>query len=157
MLGVKNNKIAISIVVAILLLIIDRFFKSLALAGVFSNPIFLLENIFSLNFTKNYYIAFSLPIAGGMILTGLISVIILGLIGYLLFLCKKRAPALKIFFLLLIILGAASNLTDRIKLGFVVDYWDLKYFTVFNLADTMITIGVIGLILFYFNKKSLPK
>ena len=41
------------------------------------------------------------------------------------------------------ILGASSNFYDRLKYGFVVDYLDLKYFTVFNVADAMISLSVL--------------
>ena len=43
--------------------------------------------------------------------------------------------------------GALSNLYDRIFLGYVVDYIDLRVWPVFNLSDTCITIGI-GLLLF---------
>ena len=50
-------------------------------------------------------------------------------------------------FISFIILGAVSNLLDRITYGFVVDYIQTPlYWWVFNIADIMITIGVIGLI-----------
>jgi lipoprotein signal peptidase len=47
-----------------------------------------------------------------------------------------------------IILGATSNLADRFQYGYVIDYFDLKYFTVFNLADVLIVGGTIGLLWF---------
>ncbi len=53
----------------------------------------------------------------------------------------------------LILGGAASNLYDRIFLGFVVDYIDLRIWPVFNLSDAGITIGV-GLLLWRSRKKS---
>ncbi|MDR7543292.1 MAG: signal peptidase II [Armatimonadota bacterium] len=37
--------------------------------------------------------------------------------------------------------GAAGNLLDRIRLGFVVDYLDLRAWPVFNLADVAIVLG----------------
>jgi len=43
--------------------------------------------------------------------------------------------------------GAASNLFDRLTLGYVVDYLDFRIWPVFNLADSCITIGVGLLIL----------
>ena len=46
----------------------------------------------------------------------------------------------------LIIGGAVSNLCDRIFLGFVVDYIDLRIWPVFNLSDSGITVGA-GLLL----------
>lgn len=51
-----------------------------------------------------------------------------------------------------IISGAIGNLIDRIFYSGVVDFIDLKYWYVFNLADVFIVIGM-GLILFdYFIK-----
>lgn len=62
---------------------------------------------------------------------------------------KNRLP------ILIIITGGVSNLIDRLGLGYVIDYWDLKFwFTrtvfikwpVFNFADLMISFGIIWLI-----------
>jgi len=49
--------------------------------------------------------------------------------------------------ILLILAGIVSNLTDRLRLGFVVDFLDFKVWPVFNLADSFITAGV-SLLLF---------
>ena len=51
----------------------------------------------------------------------------------------------------LILGGAAGNILDRVRLGYVVDYADLHFgewrpFLVFNLADAAITIGVVVLL-----------
>jgi signal peptidase II len=51
----------------------------------------------------------------------------------------------------LILGGALGNITDRIRLGYVVDYADLHFgewrpFLIFNLADAAITIGVLILL-----------
>lgn len=43
--------------------------------------------------------------------------------------------------------GAMANLIDRFNLGCVVDFIDLKFFPVFNLADIFITVGVIIIII----------
>ena len=39
--------------------------------------------------------------------------------------------------------GAAGNLLDRLRLGHVTDFLDLRVWPVFNIADSAITIGVI--------------
>ncbi len=39
--------------------------------------------------------------------------------------------------------GAAGNLLDRLRLGYVVDFIDLHFWPVFNIADTAITVGAI--------------
>lgn len=58
---------------------------------------------------------------------------------------KQRLIEASAFFLILT--GAMSNLYDRLLYGFVIDYIDLKYFTVFNIADVMICGGVTWLLL----------
>jgi len=51
----------------------------------------------------------------------------------------------------LIIGGAVGNVIDRLRFGAVIDflqfYWRDWYFPAFNLADSAITLGVIGLLL----------
>ncbi|MFL5916336.1 MAG: signal peptidase II [Gaiellaceae bacterium] len=42
----------------------------------------------------------------------------------------------------LVIGGSASNLADRVRLGFVTDFLDFRYWPAFNLADSFIVIGV---------------
>jgi signal peptidase II len=42
----------------------------------------------------------------------------------------------------LVIGGSASNLLDRVRLGYVTDFIDLRYWPAFNLADSFIVIGV---------------
>jgi len=42
--------------------------------------------------------------------------------------------------------GAAGNLIDRVHLGYVIDFIDLRVWPVFNLADSFITIGAVMLI-----------
>ena len=37
--------------------------------------------------------------------------------------------------------GAAGNLIDRVRLGYVIDYVDLRVWPVFNLADAAVVIG----------------
>jgi signal peptidase II len=41
--------------------------------------------------------------------------------------------------------GAIGNLIDRVRFGYVVDFMDLSVWPVFNVADSAIVCGVIGL------------
>jgi signal peptidase II len=52
-----------------------------------------------------------------------------------------RHPVLPIA-LGLVIGGSISNLADRVRLGFVTDFLDFRYWPAFNLADSFIVIGV---------------
>jgi signal peptidase II len=49
--------------------------------------------------------------------------------------------------LILVSAGAISNIADRLTRGCVIDFIDLKFWPVFNLADSFIVMGVIMLIL----------
>ena len=42
----------------------------------------------------------------------------------------------------LVIGGSTSNLVDRVRLGYVTDFIDLRYWPAFNLADSFIVVGV---------------
>ena len=46
----------------------------------------------------------------------------------------------------LVIGGSVSNLLDRVRLGYVTDFVDLRWWPAFNLADSFIVIGVIVLV-----------
>jgi signal peptidase II len=47
----------------------------------------------------------------------------------------------------LILSGALGNLTDRIRLGYVVDFIQVGWFPVFNIADSAICVGAVLLAL----------
>jgi signal peptidase II len=47
------------------------------------------------------------------------------------------------FSVLLILSGALSNIIDRLYYGCVIDFIDLKFWPVFNIADIYITVGAI--------------
>ncbi|MCL5037005.1 MAG: signal peptidase II [Chloroflexi bacterium] len=49
--------------------------------------------------------------------------------------------------------GAVGNLIDRLKMGYVIDFIDLKFWPVFNLADSYITIGVLILAYLFLTDK----
>lgn len=149
---IKDKKmIAVSLAV-IFFIILDRFLKIFAFNNQASQAN-LFGEILKFSYKNNYYIAFSLPLYGAW-LNVAVAIIILLLFFYLL---KEIISGwrLTVVCLFAVALGAASNLFDRLKYGFVIDYLDLKYFTIFNLADMMIMAGIMGL-LFIKNYKYEP-
>lgn len=139
------KNIAIALVIAIFF-IADRYLKIIAVGLVQASPIKLVGDIFSFHFTANYYLAFSIPLSG-RIMSALIIIIIATLIYYIFYLIvNKKARPGEILLLTIIVLGAISNILDRFSYGYVIDYLELKYFTVFNLADMMISGGALILI-----------
>ena len=66
----------------------------------------------------------------------------------------RSAPAVYRIALSLIFSGALGNLIDRIFLGYVIDFIDLRVWPVFNIADSAITIGAVLLALSMFRKNA---
>jgi signal peptidase II len=56
---------------------------------------------------------------------------------------KKKTLSLYYFSLSLILAGALGNLVDRLIFGYVIDFIDLRFWPVFNIADSAITVGAI--------------
>ncbi len=119
--------------------ILKLFFRQLS-GGEF----FVWGDWFKLKMTLNRGVAFGWPI-NYYLLIGLHILIVVFLV-FLLVGFYRRRRYLMIFLTSLVLAGAISNLLDRIFFGGVIDYFEMKYFTVFNLADVMITLGAIGLI-----------
>jgi signal peptidase II len=85
---------------------------------------------------------------GFFIVTGLVSFILCIIIGWTWQLCRKGVPIAGQLF---IIVGAASNIIDRVLYGGVIDFvlfsWGRFHWPLFNVADVLIDIGVFILIL----------
>ena len=132
-----NKKKAISLIL-VLGIIIDQIAKYLVR---FYNP-----NIdfgfFSIVLAKNTGSAFSL-FRGKTFILIIISVIFISLF---LFYYKKIILEEDYYAYFLILAGAIGNLIDRLFLGFVTDMISVGSFPVFNIADSMITIGAIIII-----------
>lgn len=96
---------------------------------------------------KNPGVAFGIPVPFFVVVS--MSVLILCLLIYLLKNSGQNSLLHKLG-LVLIIFGAASNLLDRITLGFTADYL-LILTSVINLADVMIVCGF-GLFVFTLKK-----
>lgn len=148
----SNKKKMAFYAAAIFFVALDRFLKFLAVNYYSNNSVELVNNFFKFEFTPNYDIAFSIPLSGNL-LTALIVPLILALVYCFIYLIK-RGEEKNSFYLFFVILGAMSNLSDRLKFGYVIDYFDLKYFTVFNLADCLIVFGALGIIWKLFRQKN---
>jgi signal peptidase II len=84
---------------------------------------------------------FSQATAVVIVLTGLAVVWMLVYFGR----SGARHPILPVA-LGLVIGGSTSNLLDRVRLGYVTDFLDLRWWPAFNLADSFIVTGVLILL-----------
>ena len=130
---------------------VDQLTKILALEQLIAEgESIAYSSFFNLTLVYNRGISFGLLAMpqpwGAWVLTGLTSIITIGLMVWLVRLkgCVMRMS------LSLVIGGAIGNLIDRIRFGHVVDFLDIHYgqfhWPAFNVADSMICVGVILLI-----------
>ena len=139
--------------VAVALFIVDRTLKR----WFNQNPSEIIGSDFFYNqlqfrFAKNFGVAFGINL--GQAITTMVVVGAILLVMWMLVSEYRQHHALNVWRLTFILIGAISNLLDRLLFGYVVDYIDVPWFTVFNIADVMITGGVLVLVSFIFLKKS---
>jgi len=126
--------------IAVAAIIADQLTKH-----VVASQLWLDENVkvlgpFSIHHVQNSGIAFGLFAQA----TGVVIVLTLVAIAWMIVYFSRsgaRHPLLPVAVGLLIG-GSISNLADRIRLGHVTDFLDLRYWPAFNLADSFIVIGV---------------
>ena len=131
----QNKAVWITLIV---LLLIDRVTKRLTLEFLADNTLMLLPYL-HLRYVQNTGAAFGTMQGGNTILIVITLLILVYLLKNWKELCAY-GPLVK-WGLVLILGGALGNLYDRITLGFVVDFIDLRVWPVFNAADSFITVG----------------
>jgi len=104
----------------------------------------LLPPILHLTYVQNTGAAFGL-FKGQQPLFVILSCLVIGVIIWELR-TKRAHDAATLWGCGLALGGAVGNLIDRLRLGYVIDFIDLRVWPVFNLGDSAITIGVALLI-----------
>lgn len=142
----KKRILIWDLICLILLIVIDRITKYLALAHCKKENYMLIQDTLEITYLENY---------GGILGTLnnqrfffiFISAIFICLILFFLFALpnQKKFTFLNIW-LIFIMSGSIGNLLDRIIYGFVVDfiYFSSLNFPVFNLSDIWVSFGMIG-------------
>ena len=144
-------------IIILLLIGLDQLSKIWAinhLKPIGSIPV--IENIFHLTYVENRGAAF------GMLENNQIIFVIVAAIASicgLYYLHTKKVNLIGKTGIMLIISGAIGNAIDRLRLGFVVDYFDFRIIWeyVFNIADVFVVVGTILLciyIIFYEEKSN---
>jgi len=143
-------KILIGFIMVAVIFFTDQFSKSYVFAKI-SSPYNFIDNIVLINPIHNTGIAFGL-FSG--LSNYLLPLTFLGIILIFIYLKHFSFDFVLQLSLLVILGGAISNIFDRIVLGYVRDFIDLKVWPVFNLADVFIVLGSIILTLKIFFKKN---
>ena len=140
------------------LVILDQVTKALVIIFFNLYDSVVLLPFINLTFVVNYGFAFGL-LNNPSLNQILVSLVILAIIIYFLYLLIKTQDKIFQLTLTLILAGALGNFIDRIFRGFVIDFIDIyiaKYhWPAFNIADSCITVGFVLLMIniLFLNKK----
>ncbi len=137
------------IVLIVLLIIADQISKYIVIENLKPIETFpILQDIFHFTYTENTGAAFSILRDKKIFLLVLTSLAMIGVFYYLLKLMKEPSKVLLKISLCLIVAGGVGNIMDRFRLGYVVDFIDVRLinFAIFNVADIFIVVGA-GLLL----------
>lgn len=131
----------ITTVIAIIFIVVDRITKSWAVTALANGDISVIDKVLYFHYTENTGVAFSMFSDNRWILVGVTSLMLVVALAF--FLSGKIRDKLEIFSLSLIIAGGVGNLIDRVSLGYVIDFIDVRIinFAIFNVADMCITVG----------------
>jgi signal peptidase II len=141
----------ILIVAAIIAL--DQFIKNFAVKALADGSIEVIRNFFYLVYVENYGIAFGMFRNKTLFFIIAISIISV-FVAFMIYKFHNKSISVTIC-LSLILGGAIGNLIDRIRIGYVIDYFSFTIFPpVFNLADSAIVVGAILLsLILIFDKR----
>ncbi len=133
--------------IAVVVLVLDQLTKNLVLGNLsLHESITVIPGFFNITYIRNTGAAFGM-MAGSEswrhIFFQSVSVLALGAIVYLFW--SSRRDSLALWGAALVFGGAAGNLVDRVRFGYVIDFLDFfvggYHWPAFNIADSSITIG----------------
>lgn len=135
--------------IIVLLISIDQLSKVWALNYLKDiGSISIIENIFHFTYVENRGAAFGLFQNNQIIFV--VVALVASIFGLYYLHKNKNISLIGKSGIILIISGAIGNLIDRVRLGFVVDYFDFRFIWeyVFNVADIFVVVGTILLCIY---------
>ena len=142
------------IILILILVFIDQISKYWILSFLELGESFNLLPFLDLTLIFNSGIAFGLLDNLGNLGSLLLYLLVSGIIIYFTYLTLKAESKTESLIMLLILSGGLGNVIDRTIYGYVVDFIHFNFngysFYVFNFADSLITIGAILYIWFFF-------
>ncbi|MCT4594912.1 MAG: signal peptidase II [Anaeromicrobium sp.] len=129
-------------IIIIGIILIDQFTKYLTQANMSVNEtIPIINNIFHLTYVQNPGAAFGI-LRNQKWFFVVVTIVVLG--GVFIYSVKhKNMHKIMNVSLSLIVAGAIGNFIDRVRLDYVIDFFDFRIWPVFNIADISIVVGAI--------------
>ena len=146
-----KNKYLTVFSIALIIIFIDQLTKFLIKTNfqpIQSLP--LVNNIFHLTYIRNYGAGFGILQHQKWFLV-IVSLIVIGFIFYYINRMPEKEKLLQTL-TGFILGGTIGNLIDRISYDYVIDFLDFRIWPIFNFADSFVTIGIIGLIIYFWKK-----
>ncbi len=138
----------LSYTIAFIVFFIDQITKLIVSSNFkLGESVPVILNIFHLTYAHNKGISFG--VFQNLDMPKIIIAITIIIILFLVFLKDKifhKCLSSDIFFGL-ILGGAIGNLVDRLRFNYVIDFFDFRIWPIFNVADTSISVGIIGVII----------
>lgn len=156
-----NKMIIVMIIIAAMLVAADQLIKVWAvneLSGGASREFINIagNQIVNFTYTENTGAAFSIMSGQQWFTIGFAAAALVIFAVYVIKNYKNSVPAM--IFSAMVISGGIGNLIDRIRIGYVVDYIEIRLFrfAIFNFADICVTVGIVLLMIFvlFFSGKS---
>jgi signal peptidase II len=144
--GSRRRRLLVAGAVAVAVVAVDQLTKSLAVSRLADGPVHLFWTL-RLNLSFNSGAAFGLGRGSGpvVLVVGVVMLVVLLGVGRMALTHVVAAVALG-----LLLGGAAGNLFDRLLRdngGAVIDFIDLQWWPIFNVADMAVTSGAVLLVL----------
>ena len=151
-------KFSYLLVIFIAFVAANLYFSDLIIHEIQSGTLLINNDIFSLNYTKNTGAAFSLLHNYPFLLISLSVTILVLLFAYII----KHAGTMSyigLFWLSLMMSGIFCNLFERVQLGYVRDFIELRFvdFPIFNFSDIAINVSVAAIIILLLTRTQLKQ
>lgn len=149
---------AVTIIAVVLGVALDQFTKYLAITHIKDNPITIIEEVFQLQYLENHGAAFGM-LQNQQWFFLIVTVVTLAIVTFIYIKMPHDThfTPLRICLVSLVV-GALGNMIDRIRLGYVIDFFYFEFidFPIFNVADIFATVSTFALILlflFYYSEE----
>lgn len=132
------------IAIFVIILIIDQLTKYWAVNYLMEvRDIPIIQGFFHLTYVENRGAAFGILQNQRLFFIIITAAVVIAIVGYLL--KEKKVHWILKISLYLVLAGAIGNFIDRMRLGYVIDFFHLyNRFPVFNVADCAIVVGALG-------------
>ena len=144
--------IIISVILMAVAVALDQITKYLVVANMeLYESIAVIPGVFNFTYIHNRGAAFGSLDDARWVFMILSTVMIIAILGYMFW--KKPQDKLLLSSLILVVGGGIGNMIDRVKLGYVIDFFDFCAFPklwkwIFNVADVCVCVGA-GLLALY--------